>query len=203
MLSAEQLPVTAVILAGGQAKRLGGRDKGLIPLGGKPLFAWVVERVAPQVREVLVSANRNLAEYAALGHTVVSDYLPGRLGPLAGVLAAARTASLDWILTLPCDAPFIPTDLVRRLHRHALGVDGRLVRAADDGGEHYAMMLLHRSLIPDLESYVESGGRQVRAWQEQHSAASVYFGADAYAFLNVNTPEDLRTASRVAPRYAT
>ncbi|MBI5329315.1 MAG: molybdenum cofactor guanylyltransferase [Betaproteobacteria bacterium] len=201
MSKAEICPVSAIILAGGLARRLGGRDKGLIPLANQPLAAWVVRRISGQVSEVLLSANRNLAEYAALGHTVVPDYLPGRPGPLAGVLAAARTASREWMLVLPCDVPFLPLDLAQRLYRHAIETNARLLRAADETGEHYAMMLMHRDLVPDLAGYVEAGGRQVRAWQEQNRAESVLFGDDPYAFLNINTPDELRTAERVASRY--
>jgi molybdenum cofactor guanylyltransferase len=153
------------------------------------------------VAEVLVSANRHLGDYAALGHTVVPDYLPGRLGPLAGLLAAARTARMEWLLTLPCDAPFIPLDLARRLFLEARETNASLLRAEDETGIHYAVMLVHRRLLPDLESYVEAGGREVRVWQDRHAPHVVRFDQDPYGFLNINTPEDLRVAERIAPRY--
>jgi molybdopterin-guanine dinucleotide biosynthesis protein A len=197
----DAVPVSAVVLAGGLSRRLGGRDKGLIPLGYRPLAGWVSDRIAGQVAEVLVSANRNLGDYAVLGHTVVPDYLPGRLGPLAGLLAAARTARMEWLLTLPCDAPFVPLDLARRLFLQARDTDAALLRAEDETGVHYAVMLVHRRLLADLEIYVEAGGREVRAWQDRHAPLSVRFDDDPYAFLNINTPEDLRVAERVAPRY--
>lgn len=197
----DAVPVSAVVLAGGLSRRLGGRDKGLIPLGRRSLAGWVSHRIAGQVTEVLVSANRNLGDYAALGHTVAPDYLPGRLGPLAGLLAAARTARMEWLLTLPCDAPFVPLDLARRLFQQARETDAPLLRAEDETGIHYAVMLVHRRLLPDMETYLESGGRAVRTWQERHDAETVRFDDDPYAFLNVNTPEDLRVAERIAPRY--
>jgi molybdopterin-guanine dinucleotide biosynthesis protein A len=194
-------PVTAVILAGGLARRFNGEDKGLLTLAGRPLAGWVAERLEGQASEILINANRNLGDYAALGHTVVPDHLPGHLGPLAGILAAARTAQHEWLLSVPCDAPFLPLDLVMRLHNQAVVGHLPLVRAADETGTHYAVMLVHRDLIPDLEAYVAEGGRQVQTWQEHHPSETLYFGEDPYAFLNINTREDHRTAERVAPRY--
>lgn len=197
----EPRPVSAVILAGGRARRLRGEDKGLLMLEGRPLVAWVVERLRGHAAEILINANRNLAEYATLGHTVVPDHLPGHPGPLAGILAAARTARHEWLLSVPCDVPFLPLDLVMQMHNLALASDVPLVTAADESGTHYAVMLAHRDLMPDLERYVLGDGRQVQAWQAMHPCETLYFGADPYAFLNVNTPDDLRTAERVAPRY--
>jgi molybdopterin-guanine dinucleotide biosynthesis protein A len=194
-------PVAAVILAGGKARRFQGEDKGLLRLDDRPLAAWVAERLEGHVREILVNANRNLAAYAALGHTVVPDHLPGQPGPLAGLLAAARTTRQEWLLSVPCDVPFLPLDLVTRLHDQALASQVPLVRVADETGTHYAIMLLHRDLIPDLTAYVAGGGRQVQTWQAHHPCETLYFGADPYAFLNINTLEDLKTAERVARRY--
>jgi molybdenum cofactor guanylyltransferase len=194
-------PVSAVILAGGLARRFKGEDKGLIELARKPLAAWVVSRLADRVTEVLVNANRNLGQYAALGHTVVTDHLPDNPGPLAGILAAGRTAQQEWLLCVPCDAPFLPLDLASHLHTQALANRVSLVRAADETGVHYAVMLLHRSLLHDLEVFVQAGGRAVREWQETQTLETVHFKTDPYAFLNINTPEDLRRAERLAPRY--
>lgn len=194
-------PVTAVILAGGLARRFKGEDKGLLQLARLPLAAWVVQRLQGQVAEVLLNANRNLADYAALGHTVVADQLPGHLGPLAGVLAAGKTARQEWLLTVPCDVPFLPLDLVMHLHAQAVANSVRMVRAADETGNQNAVMLMHRSLLPELEHYVLDGGRQVAQWQESQPLETVLFLGDPYAFLNINTPEDLRMAERLAPRY--
>ncbi|MBU1665455.1 MAG: molybdenum cofactor guanylyltransferase [Gammaproteobacteria bacterium] len=201
MKQATPVPVSAIILAGGLARRFRGEDKGLIELARRPLAAWVAERLRGHVAEVLLNANRNLAGYAALGYPVVADHLPGNLGPLSGLLAAARTAQQEWLLTVPCDAPFLPLDLGIHLHAQALANDVPMVRAADETGTHYAVMLMHRSLLADLDLYVQSGGRQVRAWQEMHPVETVVFSGDPYAFLNVNSPDDLRTAERLARRY--
>lgn len=201
MKPAVPVPVSAVILAGGLARRFKGEDKGLIELARRPLAAWVAERLRGHVAEVLLNANRNLASYAALGYPVAADHLPGNLGPLSGLLAAARTAQQEWLLTVPCDAPFLPLDLALHLHAQALANNVPMVRAADETGTHYAVMLMHRSLLAELDRFVQGGGRQVRAWQELHPVETVQFSGDPYAFLNVNTPDDLRTAERLAHRY--
>jgi molybdopterin-guanine dinucleotide biosynthesis protein A len=165
------------------------------------LASWVIERLKGHAAEILINANRNLVNYAKLGHTVVPDYLPEYPGPLAGLLSAARTAQQEWLLTVPCDAPFLPLDLVMQLHEHAMNSQVPLARAADETGTQFAIMLVHRDLMPNLEHYVRDGGRQVSAWQEQHPSETVYFGEDPYAFLNINTPDDLKTAERLANRY--
>jgi molybdopterin-guanine dinucleotide biosynthesis protein A len=199
---AEPRPVSAVILAGGLARRFQGEDKGLLELAHRPLAAWAADRLSGHAAEVLINANRNLSRYAAIGHTVVPDYLPDNPGPLAGLLTAARTAQQDWLLCVPCDVPFLPLDLVMQLHDHAIASRVRLARAADETGTHFAIMLVHRELISDLESFVHEGGRQVQAWQARHASETIYFGDDPYAFLNINTPDELRKAERIAHRYA-
>jgi len=201
MAANDLAPVTGIVLAGGLARRFRGEDKGLIELAGRPLAGWVADGLRGRVAEIVVSANRNLPGYARLGHTVVPDRLPDYPGPLAGLLSAAATAQQEWLLTVPCDAPFLPLNLVSHLLEHARAATVPLARAADETGTHYAIMLAHHDLMDDLRDYVDEGGRRVQAWQQRHACETVYFGDDAYAFLNVNTPEDLRTAERVAHRY--
>ena len=108
-------PDVAIVLAGGQARRMGGRDKGLLPFAGRPLVEWAIESLAPQVSTLLISANRNLDAYGAYGFPVVADLEQGFQGPLAGILSAMRAARTAWILTLPCDGPQPPPDLGARL----------------------------------------------------------------------------------------
>jgi molybdopterin-guanine dinucleotide biosynthesis protein A len=184
------------------ARRFQGEDKGLIELLRRPLVAWTAERLYGHAAEVLINANRNLQRYAAIGHTVVADYLPDRPGPLAGLLAAARTAQQEWLLCVPCDVPFLPLDLVMQLHDHAISSRVRLARASDETGTHFAVMLAHRELMPDLDQFVHTGGRQVQAWQARHACETIFFGNDPYAFLNINTADDLKKAERIAHRYA-
>lgn len=197
----EARPVSAIVLAGGLARRFRGEDKGLLELAHRPLAGWVANRLTGHAAEVLINANRNLLRYASLGYPVVPDNLPDYPGPLAGLLSAASTAQQEWLLTVPCDAPFLPLDLVMQLHEHARESRVPLARAADETGTHFAIMLVHRDLMADLDSYVREGGRQVQSWQARHPCETVYFGEDPYAFLNINTPEDLKTAERVAHRY--
>lgn len=187
----------AVILAGGRGRRLGEVDKGLVDLAGRPLVAWVVDRIAPQVERLAVSANRNLERYAALGYPVVADDLPGHAGPLAGILAAGARLTGQWLLVVPCDLPFLPADLARRLHiqARARGVDA--VYAAEPEQAHYAVMMLRRARLPDLADYVAGGGRQARAWLERQGALGVPFVAAGQSFFNINTPEDLDLAGRM------
>ena len=198
-MAAEQ--VSAVILAGGRARRFDGQDKGLIPLRGSPLVKWVAARLAPQVAEIIISANRNLADYAHLGYAVVADNLPDHPGPLAGILAAAEGVHSEWVLTAPCDTPFLPDDLVARLLAQVQSTRVSLARAAAPDQAHFTVMLFHRRLLADLADYVASGGPQVQAWQSRHACAEVAFDHDPDAFLNINTPDDLHTAEGLAAAH--
>lgn len=203
MTAAEpSLPIGAVVLAGGRARRLGGRDKGLIRLNGQPLAAWVVRRLAPQVRDLVLSANRNLSDYAALGHPVVADAIPGQAGPLAGIHSAARALRCEWILTAPCDTPFLPMDLAARLLQAARCQGSDAVYATDEQQPHYSVMLLRRTLQDDLAAFLADGGRKAGEWLGRVRAAAVPFEDDPYAFFNINTPDDLARAEALALRYA-
>jgi len=133
--------VTGLILAGGQARRMSGEDKGLVDLAGRPMVERVIEALRPQVGSLLLSANRNLDRYAAYGYPVVADELDGFQGPLAGVLSALRSVATEFMVAVPCDAPCLPPDLVQRLHASCLADtadaavvhDGRRLRGRRDG----------------------------------------------------------------------
>lgn len=193
-----QPSVDGVILAGGRARRMSGEDKGLLPLRGHPLAEWVARRLAPQVRALVISANRNPEAYAALGWPVVPDDLPDHPGPLAGILAAGARLSGEWLLAVPCDLPFLPADLASRLHAAAVEQGLGAVYAAEPEREHYAVMLLRRGLLPELAAHVAAGGRQVRAWLGALGARGVPFAAAGEAFFNINTPDDLERAETLA-----
>lgn len=182
--------VGAVVLAGGRARRFGGQDKGLILLGGEPLAAWVIRCLRPQVHSLVLSANRNLESYAALGQ-VVTDAIPGQPGPLAGIHAGADSLGCEWALTVPCDAPFLPSDLISRLHAGALHAGVDAVYAADDRQAHYTVLLLRRALTAGIPAFLAAGGRRVQDWLAQLRARPVLFRDDPYAFFNINTPADL------------
>lgn len=185
--------ITAVILAGGQARRMGGEDKGLLLLNDRPLLSWVLERIEPQANEILISANRNLEQYAHFGYPVLSDSIPDFAGPLAGLLRAMQAAHNDLILTVPCDTPFLPNDLAQRLSDALIRESAQIAIPSAAGRTHHAVMLCQKNLAPDLEVYLASGERKVMEWQRRLKQVVVPFD-EPEAFTNFNTPEDLTKA---------
>jgi molybdopterin-guanine dinucleotide biosynthesis protein A len=192
--------VTGVILAGGQGQRMGGMDKGLQALDGRPLVRWVLDRLAPQVTEVLISANRNLPRYAELGCIVVPDSIPDFAGPLAGLHAALRRATTPLLATVPCDSPFPPPDLVARLHAGLTSQHADLAVASCAGRVHRAFCLARRDLLPQLEAFLASGGRKVGLWHASVKTVEIAFDDEAGAFANINTPKELRDLQTAAIR---
>jgi molybdopterin-guanine dinucleotide biosynthesis protein A len=183
------IQVTAVILAGGMARRMGGLDKGLIELAGRPMVAHIHRAIAPQVRAVVINANRNLDAYAALGTAVVPDALTGFQGPLAGMASGLRAAHTDWILTLPCDSPFVPPDMADRMCAALLEQAAELAVASDGQRLQPVFALLSRSLLPSLDAFLGEGERKIDRWFARHRMATVSFADHPDAFINVNTPE--------------
>lgn len=182
--------VAAVILAGGQGRRMGGADKGLIDYQGRPLVAWALAALAPQVGEILISANRNLETYAAYGHRVLPDTMPDFPGPLAGVLAALDAVTADWLLVAPCDTPHLPADLAARLLDAALRESVPLAVASDDERVHYGCFLVRTVQRGKLAAFLARGERAVHRWQAGLPSTAVRF--DAASFVNFNQPQDLR-----------
>ncbi len=183
--------VTGLVLAGGQGRRMGGRDKGLIPLAGRPLVAHVLDRLRPQVAAVAISANRHREEYGRYGCPVWADELPDRPGPLAGILTALGRIDTDWLLAVPVDAPALPSDLAERLLAAAVEDDAPAALAAVDGRREPAFCLVHRRLRDDLAGFLAAGERRLGGWLARHAAAIADF-TDAGAFDNLNTPDDLQ-----------
>lgn len=183
--------VTGLILAGGEGRRMGGADKGLLDFRGKALVAHVVERLAPQVDALLISANRNPERYAALGYPVLGDDLPGYQGPLAGLRAGLAACATPWLVCCPCDCPQLPEDLVARLMAAAADKQAALAVAVTPAGMQPTFQLLRRELLPELDAYLAAGERRVGQWCRQRHAAEATF-PDAAAFANLNSPEDLR-----------
>jgi molybdopterin-guanine dinucleotide biosynthesis protein A len=188
--------ITGLILAGGRGQRMGGVDKGLQTWRGLPLVDHALARLAPQVREVMISANRNAALYAARTTRVLADASDDFPGPLAGILAGLRAARTPWLAVVPCDSPQLPPDLVARLAQGIGAARGAVVQR-DHGDEGLRLepvcCLLSTALADDLARYLAEGGRKVEGWVSRH-AAPVRFDApdDAAAFANVNTPADLQ-----------
>jgi molybdopterin-guanine dinucleotide biosynthesis protein A len=184
--------VTGLVLAGGQGRRMGGVDKGLQLLQGRPLVAWVLERLGPQVDEILISANQNLDRYGSFGHPVLPDEVGGFAGPLAGLERGLARARHELVVTAPCDSPFLPGDLVNRLHQALMRNDAQLAVARTGVQPHPVFCLCRRSLHAGLRAYLASGGRKIDAWYGGLRVAEVPFDDVAEAFSNINTRDELR-----------
>lgn len=189
MLSTE--PITGVILAGGQGRRMGGVDKGLQDLHGHPMVQWIIDRLAPQVTCLLINANRNLERYAEFGYPVFPDEMPDYAGPLAGIQTALIHATTPLVAFVPCDSPALPADLVARL-RHALQENyADLAVARTIERTHPVFCLTRRSLLPQLNDYLARGNRQVSGWHTLLKTCEVLFDDSTGAFDNLNTAQAL------------
>lgn len=192
MIRAED--VTGLVLAGGRGSRMGGVDKGLQNHRGIPLALHALLRLQPQVGALLLNANRNIGAYEALGAPVWPDPIEGFAGPLAGFLAGLEHCETPWLVTVPCDTPDFPTDLVTRLAEAADGAAADIAYAStfEDGREqaHPVFCLLRSSLSESLIAFLHQGGRKIDTWFAQHPAAAVRF-ADPSAFFNANTAAEL------------
>ena len=185
--------VTGVILAGGRATRMGGTDKGLVPINGRPMIAWVIDALRPQVSEVLINANRNHDRYAGFGSRVIDDGDTEFRGPLAGMASGMRAARTPWLAVVPCDSPLIHADLVARLHEAAVSSGARVAVAHDGERLQPVFALLARDLLPDLAGYLDDGERKIDRWYARHGFAQVDFSDVAASFANINAPEDKRS----------
>ena len=184
--------ITALILAGGRGSRMGSVDKGLQLFKGKPMVAHVLERLSPQVDEVIINANRSIEQYAAFGHRVVPDAIDGFAGPLAGLHVGMTQATTTLLATVPCDSPFLPLDLVTRLHTAMeLGnVDLAVAKTYDQA--HPVFCLVKRDLEPHLREFLASGQRKIDKWYATLRVVEVQFDDQESAFANINTEAELR-----------
>jgi molybdenum cofactor guanylyltransferase len=188
--------VTAVILAGGRARRMGGQDKGLIELNGMPLIEYALAALQGQVDTILINANRNTGRYAGMGYKVIADRHGGFSGPLAGMASALAMMQTRYLVTVPCDCPALPQDLVDRLLHARAGSGAELAVAHDGTRMQPVFALLQRSLAPGLERFLDAGGRKIDQWYAQHRVALADFSDRPGVFTNVNTPEELAQLSR-------
>ena len=169
---------------------MGGEDKGLIELNGRPLLDYIISGLRPQVGTILVNANRNLARYRDFGYPVIEDILGDYFGPLVGMATGMGSAATPLLVSVPCDSPFIPADLVETLY-HALGESGAEISVAHDGSRLQPVYALLRcQLLPDLLAYLNDGGRKIDTWYGQHHMVTADFSTGPDVFLNLNTPED-------------
>ena len=187
--------ITGLILAGGRAQRMGGIDKGLIALNKQPLIEIAIAKLVGQVGCMQINANRNLTQYATYGYPIVSDDTADFSGPLAGFAAGLRACKTEYLVTVPCDTPLFPSNLVERLGEKLLQEHCELVYASsqDATGKIWAQpvfCLMQTQVANSLQKFLNSGGRKIDRWFEQLSFATVVIEHDK-AFSNVNTPEEL------------
>ena len=198
-MSLKSQNISAVILSGGQGSRLGGVDKGLVELNGKPLIQHLIYRISPQVSEIIISANRNIDIYKKLGISVYEDDLEGYPGPLAGILMALQNCKNEWLLCVPADSPFLPNDLAFRLIQN---IQDNKVAIPDDGKYlQSTFALIHKSLATSLETFLNQGERKARVWLQQQAHILVDFSEQADAFININTQDDLKNAEQHFKKY--
>ena len=208
MGSSEQLHgVLGVILAGGQSLRMGGGDKCLRHLGGRPILEWVIERVRPQVPDLIINANGDPERFASFHLPVVADVIEGFAGPLAGILTAVEWAathrpSSRWVASFPSDCPFLPKDLVMRMLRAVEAKNGELACVTSSGRAHPVCGLWRVELAGRLrKGIVEDEIRKIDLWTAQRHVVEVAFASEPLdPFFNVNSPEDLVAAERRAAR---
>lgn len=192
--------ITGLVLAGGRGSRMGGVDKGLQNHRGLPLALHALLRLQPQVGAAMINANRNLAAYESFGVPVWPDVLADYPGPLAGFLAGLEHCETPYLVTVPCDTPDFPTDLVARLAEALVAENAEIAMAAtrEDGRVQVqpVFCLMAASLMESLVAFTQGGQRKIDRWTGQHRCATVVFD-DAQAFFNANTPEELQ---RLQPR---
>ena len=183
--------VTGLILAGGKGSRMGGVDKGLQTFRGRRLIDHVYERLAPQVGGVVINANQNQDAYRTFGVRVVSDAIAGFAGPLAGMHAGLSVSKRPFLASVPCDSPFLPEDLVARLHARIDETGAELAVAKTGDQPHPVFSLMRRGVLEHLSDFLKEGGRKIDAWYATLNVVEVAFDDEAEAFSNINTLEEL------------
>ena len=191
--------IEALILCGGQARRMGGADKGLIPLLGKPLLTWILERLTPQVSKIKINANHNLKLYKQFGLELIEDSISGYAGPLAGFHAGLKACKASYLLVVPCDSPLIDENLVKNLFDALTKNNADLAYAATlNLGKvrtHPVFCLMRKELLSSLEEFLVSD-RKIDLWFKKIKAIEVIF-SNENGFVNINTPEDLENLSKL------
>ena len=184
--------LTGVILAGGQGRRMGGQDKGLLLLNGVPLYQHVLQRLEPQVDIVMISANRNIDRYQLSGCQVIQDAITDYPGPLGGMLSALNVIPGDWAVFCSCDTPAIPLDYVHQLLQQKGEAPAVWVRSRER--DHPTLALIHRCVADALEIYLQQGQRRLMQFLTEQGGHAIQLNDDESAFRNINTPEDLLKA---------
>jgi len=185
--------VTGLILAGGKGSRMGGVDKGLQAFRGKRLIDHVYERFAPQVGGIIINANQNQEEYKTFGVRVVSDAIGGFAGPLAGFHAGLSVSKRPFLASVPCDSPFLPEDLIARLHARIDETGAEVAVPKTGDRPHPVFSLMRRGVLDHLSDFLKEGGRKIDAWYATLNVVEVLFDDEAAGFSNINTLEELNT----------
>lgn len=197
--SARHPDVGAVVLAGGLARRMGGQDKGLVMLGGKPMASYALDILIPIVRQCVINANRNAEAYSALAPdsvTVIADTRSGHLGPLAGLSSAIAHLDTDYVLMCPCDSPFMQAGLVEMLIDHIRQHDADIAVAHDGERLQPVFCIVHRRVQPSLDVFLDSGERKIDRWFLCHELVEVNASHYGKSFRNINTEEELFSAEK-------
>jgi len=189
--------LAAVVLAGGQGRRMGGQDKGLVPFRQAPMVRWTLDRVRAEVGRVLISCNRNPLEYARLGVPLVRDRYRGYSGPLCGIQAAlaALEPEVSHLLVLPCDTPLLSRGLIRTLIDAARQRPDAIIYLLSEGQPHYLHAVIPCRYRDSLDLWLESGQKAVGRWYAQHPVATLRVDEQAHRLLNLNSPEQLRASA--------
>ena len=189
-MSLQKKDITAVILAGGMGRRMGGLDKGLLDFDGRLMVEILIEALQHQQLDIAINANRNQSQYQSYGYPVFNDDLDGFQGPLAGFASAMAVVDTDYILTLPCDGPLISDNFAERFIEIHDREQASICVAHDGERLQPVYALIDTGLLDNLRQFLHSGERKIDRWYSQYGYARVDFSAEAAMFENMNTPED-------------
>jgi molybdenum cofactor guanylyltransferase len=190
------MSISAIILSGGRATRMGGIDKGLVSLHGKPLLLHVIERIQPQVNELLINANRELSTYQSFGLPVYTDEQVDFIGPLAGFYIGLTHAKHPYLLTVPCDAPNLGNDIANRLLQALIEQNAEIAVAQSDGHAHPVISMCRISTLPSLITAIHQNVRKVSTWQKSLHYIEVNFDDCRDSFINLNTLDDIASLEK-------
>ncbi|WP_417227603.1 molybdenum cofactor guanylyltransferase MobA [Amphritea sp.] len=189
-------PVDVIVLAGGEGRRMGGQDKGLVAFRSQPMAGFAVQLVRPYARRLIISCNRHLPEYSDLADQVVMDELAGFQGPLAGILSGLRVCHTDQVLVLPCDTPLLQAALIERLLLAAQAKPDAITVLSEGDELHPLHAVIPRRLVADLSTWLEGGQRAVQRWMRCHPMQLIDIVDAADQLCNLNTEQALRVAEK-------
>lgn len=185
--------ITGIILAGGRARRMDEQDKGLVALAGKPMIEYVIKAFESQVGSIIINANRNQTTYEKYGYPVIADQIEGFCGPLAGMASGMQASTTTYVVTAPCDSPFIPSDLVEKLYTNLKQDKAEICAAYCNGRLQPVFILMQTDLLPSILDFLNNGERKIDKWFEKHRLAIADFSDQPDTFININSVEELDT----------